>query len=284
MCREDCEASVKGYSGAVFRGFNSRADATSYVAGFNLMAKQKKDAETAQKVTKPDLSNSNSGMSSQPNQPNVPQERSNIRPNNVRPQSYARMESYFDADDDDVIIIEDDTASSRAFFIDDAPTQLLSNRTTQNSVPAKRSSPNSSDNSSKKRKLGNIEIVDLTNSPPQKYEDCYMHSPRKDSLIRPHKSHFPTSPPGVHSHVPLDSGSTHAETASGKFTLSDCSQEQKYILELVSAGKNVFFTGSAGVGKSFVLNKITELFKSQGLSQFSHFFITASTGIHTNGD
>ena len=57
-----------------------------------------------------------------------------------------------------------------------------------------------------------------------------------------------------------------------------CSPEQRRILDLVSQGKNVFFTGSAGVGKSFVLNKITEVFKAQGLKEFSDFFVTASTG------
>lgn len=34
-----------------------------------------------------------------------------------------------------------------------------------------------------------------------------------------------------------------------------CSEEQKEVLEQVKKGGNVFFTGSAGVGKSFLLNE-----------------------------
>jgi len=34
-----------------------------------------------------------------------------------------------------------------------------------------------------------------------------------------------------------------------------CSEEQGEVLEQVKRGGNVFFTGSAGVGKSFLLNE-----------------------------
>jgi predicted ATP-dependent serine protease len=61
---------------------------------------------------------------------------------------------------------------------------------------------------------------------------------------------------------------------------SDCSKEQNQVLSLVAQGQNVFFTGSAGVGKSFVILKIKELLKSSGMVEFQDFFVTASTGSH----
>jgi hypothetical protein len=64
-----------------------------------------------------------------------------------------------------------------------------------------------------------------------------------------------------------------------QFASSDCSSEQKMILDLVLQGQNVFITGSAGVGKSFVVQKICQLFESRGLQRFSDFFVTASTGL-----
>lgn len=63
------------------------------------------------------------------------------------------------------------------------------------------------------------------------------------------------------------------------FTDADCSEEQRKILALVSQGANIFVTGSAGVGKSFVIRKICQLFESKGLQRFSDFFVTASTGM-----
>jgi len=49
--------------------------------------------------------------------------------------------------------------------------------------------------------------------------------------------------------------------------------EQKYVVEMVKAGKNIFFTGGAGTGKSFLINKII------GVLPPEHTFITASTGV-----
>ncbi|GAA6014142.1 hypothetical protein JCM11491_004118 [Sporobolomyces phaffii] len=54
-----------------------------------------------------------------------------------------------------------------------------------------------------------------------------------------------------------------------------CSDEQKEVLEQVKKGGNVFFTGSAGVGKSFLLNEITRLLEHLQRP----FQITATTGI-----
>jgi len=50
-------------------------------------------------------------------------------------------------------------------------------------------------------------------------------------------------------------------------------QEQRYVLDCVRSGKNVFFTGGAGTGKSFLIQKII------GVLPPDHTFITASTGV-----
>ncbi|GAA5824525.1 hypothetical protein JCM11251_000458 [Rhodosporidiobolus azoricus] len=54
-----------------------------------------------------------------------------------------------------------------------------------------------------------------------------------------------------------------------------CSDEQKKVLEQVKDGGNVFFTGSAGVGKSFLLQEITRLLEHLKRP----FQVTATTGI-----
>ncbi|GAA5880488.1 hypothetical protein JCM16303_005400 [Sporobolomyces ruberrimus] len=54
-----------------------------------------------------------------------------------------------------------------------------------------------------------------------------------------------------------------------------CSEEQKEVLEEVKRGGNVFFTGSAGVGKSFLLTEINRLLEHLKRP----FQITATTGI-----
>ena len=63
-----------------------------------------------------------------------------------------------------------------------------------------------------------------------------------------------------------------------RFALPDCSEEQNLILSLVAQGENVFFTGPAGVGNSFVLRKVRDVLKLSGQEEFQDFFITASTG------
>ncbi|KIL71842.1 hypothetical protein M378DRAFT_155465 [Amanita muscaria Koide BX008] len=73
----------------------------------------------------------------------------------------------------------------------------------------------------------------------------------------------------------------HPEPASDATTCSPpqdvkLSQRQERVLEHVKAGNSVFFTGSAGTGKSVLLRAIISHF---GGTNSGHLAITASTGI-----
>ncbi|KAH9816023.1 PIF1-like helicase-domain-containing protein [Melampsora americana] len=54
-----------------------------------------------------------------------------------------------------------------------------------------------------------------------------------------------------------------------------CSDEQLRVLDEVRLGRNVFFTGSAGVGKSFMLNEVVKMLKASN----RNVAVTAPTGI-----
>jgi hypothetical protein len=210
------------------------------------MEKQSKDSEKARQMKQAEQEAIEYDTSQ-----NSPAERNNAAPER---RSYARMASYTEWDEEDFLM--DGTSTSRAYCIDDDPTDP------DYRISLKRPSPHSS-SYNKKAKVNDLEIIDLTDSPPRnrrRVDYSADSSPWEESIQR--RKAF-VAPPYI----------------SEKFTLHDCSDEQQHILNLVSEGKNVFFTGSAGVGKSFVLNKISQLFKSKGLKQFSDFFITASTGI-----
>jgi hypothetical protein len=152
-------------------------------------------------------------------------------------------------DEDDFVI--DGSSPSRAVCIDVEPSYAPRPYSTK-----KRPREEALDYSIKRLKTNDMEIIDLTNSPPrpsrQSASDCSWRTHPQQS---------------------------QSSTKTDKFTVADCSPEQKLILDLVKEGKNVFFTGSAGVGKSFVLKQMCEMFKHKGLKKFQDFFITASTGI-----
>lgn len=58
--------------------------------------------------------------------------------------------------------------------------------------------------------------------------------------------------------------------ASSSFVLS---VEQQQVVELVQRRESIFFTGSAGTGKSFLLNHLIRILPSRTT------FVTASTGM-----
>ena len=192
------------------------------------------------------------------------------------------MGSYAELTEED---FEDRRTQEAAFWGDPNPLRRTRDELSSSPPPAarkKRASPDTLSSTSKRSKLNDydIEVIDLTDSPPKRpMESTY------DSWESSYSSYSskPRSKSREDSYSQLltdlfTSTTSHKPPPIPKFTLQDCSPEQRNILELVSQGKNVFFTGSAGVGKSFVLEKICQLFQSQGRKQFIDFFVTASTG------
>ena len=63
--------------------------------------------------------------------------------------------------------------------------------------------------------------------------------------------------------------------SSGPISLS---QEQNYILKLAQEGKSLFYTGSAGTGKSVLLREIIKILRRKYVSVPDAVAVTASTG------
>ncbi|KAF8074739.1 PIF1-like helicase-domain-containing protein [Lyophyllum atratum] len=109
-----------------------------------------------------------------------------------------------------------------------------------------------------------------------------------DPLSAPSFSSMPTSSNPQRSRpVPL----TRTPT-SGSGSIADCfaskkskvaavflSQEQLQILKLVSEGESIFYTGSAGTGKSVLLREIIRTLRKKHVKSPDAIAITASTGI-----
>jgi hypothetical protein len=71
-----------------------------------------------------------------------------------------------------------------------------------------------------------------------------------------------------------------ADPSGSQASSPQLSAEQQAVVELVKAGKSVFFTGDAGTGKSFLLNHIISQLREQHGEEFcSAVAITAATGI-----
>ncbi|KAJ7066372.1 PIF1-like helicase-domain-containing protein [Mycena amicta] len=102
---------------------------------------------------------------------------------------------------------------------------------------------------------------------PRGYEDeddDEEYNPRGGSFSRSGKSKatFTAPPP--------------EKRKAGKIELS---QEQKQILKLVEDGQSIFYTGSAGTGKSVLLREIIKVLKKKHSRSQDAVAITASTGI-----
>ena len=102
-----------------------------------------------------------------------------------------------------------------------------------------------------------------------------------DSSTEPEKTF--SSPPGNDSTSPGASGSNMdvSEDASEELPLEPLeptvklSPEQEHVFNLVKSGKSVFFTGSAGTGKSVLLRAIIRWCQKE----HKNYAVTASTGI-----
>ncbi|GLB43418.1 putative DNA-dependent ATPase and 5'-3' DNA helicase required for the maintenance of both mitochondrial and nuclear genome stability [Lyophyllum shimeji] len=79
--------------------------------------------------------------------------------------------------------------------------------------------------------------------------------------------------------TPASSSSAAPSSKKSKVAPVFLSQEQTQILKLVSEGKSVFYTGSAGTGKSVLLREIIKTLRAKYVKTPDAVAITASTGI-----
>ena len=95
-----------------------------------------------------------------------------------------------------------------------------------------------------------------------------------------------STPIGVNADRKLFSTNNSVASRSGATTpaipisLSELSSEQQAIVQAVQAGQSIFFTGSGGCGKSFLLKKLISILPQDSTA------VTASTGVaacHING-
>ncbi len=59
----------------------------------------------------------------------------------------------------------------------------------------------------------------------------------------------------------------------------DFTERQRYAIDQMMSGKNIFLTGQAGVGKSFVLNKFIEYYRDNCEEENKKLYVTSTTGI-----
>ncbi|KAF8227484.1 hypothetical protein L208DRAFT_1296450 [Tricholoma matsutake] len=83
--------------------------------------------------------------------------------------------------------------------------------------------------------------------------------------------------PSLPSVPPLSSSST-LPAAKPKISPVFLSQEQTQILQLVKDGHSIFYTGSAGTGKSVLLREIIKTLRRKNVKSPDAVAITASTG------
>ncbi|EAU90478.2 DNA repair and recombination protein pif1 [Coprinopsis cinerea okayama7 len=104
----------------------------------------------------------------------------------------------------------------------------------------------------------------------------------KDSIAAPQTSGRSSKPPSSKGRVitPSSSGSSIFNNNSKKGVAAVfLSQEQLHILKLVQEGHSVFYTGSAGTGKSVLLREIIKVLNDKYKRGSGAVAITASTGI-----
>jgi len=124
------------------------------------------------------------------------------------------------------------------------------------------------------------DIVDLTGTPSTSPRTSITFLPTSPEVKKEKK--IPVQPlPPAEEFIPLDDGDDDTEnlsTAEHDFSrdLESLNETQRSVYDLVMKGKSVFFTGSAGTGKSYLLRVIAKSLRKkfpEGL------FVTASTGV-----
>jgi ATP-dependent DNA helicase PIF1 len=93
---------------------------------------------------------------------------------------------------------------------------------------------------------------------------------------RKHREDSRKAPKKVDSIVEPAKAAKSTQKRPAKVFLSD---EQKHVLELVSEKKSVFFTGSAGTGKSVLLREIITTLRKKFAREPDRVAVTASTGL-----
>ncbi|KAJ7800557.1 hypothetical protein B0H14DRAFT_2387104 [Mycena olivaceomarginata] len=82
---------------------------------------------------------------------------------------------------------------------------------------------------------------------------------------------------------PVLAKSTYTAPPPKKVAPVFLSQEQTHVLKLAQEGKSLFYTGSAGTGKSVLLREIIKALKKKHIKTNDAVAITASTGTHHSG-
>lgn len=180
--------------------------------------------------------------------------------------------------------------SSQEAYYDWVPTQAMSSRSSRDSVEQtlqaleERVAHKPLNNSTSVNKRGSGCLSGLTGVPPTKKPRQLPRGYTDDDINDIKSAQKSTSryfPPGNNTRSANQSQSTMEATASkGKLAPVFLSQEQSQIKSLaVNDGKSLFYTGSAGTGKSVLLREIIKDLRKRYLKSPDAVAITASTGI-----
>lgn len=92
-----------------------------------------------------------------------------------------------------------------------------------------------------------------------------------NSLLKRKQAKQSTESPTTFKTRPVSNLVRHSSSSSN--LLVQLTDEQKYVIKLAKERKNLFFTGSGGTGKSFLINVLKKCFQNDAC------FVTASTGV-----
>lgn len=129
-------------------------------------------------------------------------------------------------------------------------------------------------------KLDNMDLQAELSSEDQKYLNDAIASMENKRTFKKRKKTIKSKTDGrIHSIEILsgEEGSRHLSSLDSPIRFDDLNSEQQFAAESALCGKNVFITGSAGTGKSFLTRYVVqELIKQHGVECVA---VTAPTGI-----